>query len=104
LRQRVSNGNKAKPRIVLTNTGKRDVQARRLRRTIAEALDVPVLNAQMRRLAAFLDSPDTSVHRMKGKQAMNAAADIDAIFSELELLADHLAVLKTPTIARAANE
>jgi len=100
--QRVSNGNKARPVVVLTNTGKRDVQAKRLRQTIAETLGVPVLASQMRRLAAFLDSADTSVHRMKGPQAQNAALDIDAIFSEL--LREALPALCAPKLQEAANE
>lgn len=102
LAQKVSNGNRAQPYVVLTNTGKRDVQAKRLRHTITESLGVPVLNAQMRRLAAFLDSPDTSVQRMKGPQAANAAYDIHAIFTEL--LGERLSHLLSKPMPRAAHE
>lgn len=102
LAQEVSNGNRARPFVVLTHTGKRDVQAKRLRNTITESLGVPVLKAQMRRLAAFLDSPDTSVQRMRGPQAANAAYDINAIFQEL--LGDRLADLIRRPFPRAAHE
>lgn len=102
LAQKVSAGNRPAARIILTHTGKRDVQAKRLRETIANSLPVTVLEAQMRRLAAFLDSPDTSVLRMKGPPAAKAAEDINAIFTEL--LCDHLHNLQATNFERAANE
>jgi chromosome partitioning protein len=102
LAQKVSGGVRPEVRIVITNTGKRDVQARRLRQTITTSLSVPVLNAQMRRLGAFLDSPDTSVHRMKGPHAAKAADDVNAIFTEL--LAGRLPGIGSTHEPKAANE
>lgn len=102
LGQESSGGEKPKPYIVLTHTHSGSVRARRLRDTIRESLDVPVLNAQMRFLDAFADSPDSSVNRMRGREARQAAADIDAIFSEL--LADHLSHIDGSVTSRAANE
>lgn len=102
LGQQISSGAKAKPRVLLTKTESRDVQARHLKRMISEDLNVPVLHAQMRHLIAFRDAADTAVHRMKGPHAKNAARDIDAIFQEL--LEDFLPELVGMNLKPAANE
>lgn len=93
LAREMSGGSKPDVRIVLTFTAKGDIQSRRLRDELA-ALDVPVARSEIRRLNAFRDSCDSAVHRMSSRDAVQAAHDIETLFSEL--LGEHLSRWKLP--------
>lgn len=68
--------------LVLTFTAKGDLQARRLRGQLGE-LGLEVAQSEVRRLNAFRDSCDSAVTRLTTRDAIEAARDIDALFSEL---------------------
>lgn len=102
LARRVSGGNKPEGRIILTHTNKGEVLARELRKTIVDSIEIPVMQTEMRRLTPFQHSPDSSVLRMKGKDAKNAGEDINAIVREL--FSGRLPGLDSPLATRAVNE
>lgn len=68
--------------LVLTFTAKSDVQTRRLRKQLSE-LDLNVATSEIRRLNAFRDACDSSVTRLGTRDAIEAARDIDSLFTEL---------------------
>lgn len=87
LAQEMSGGQRPEVRLVLTFTAKADVQTRRLRDELA-ALQLPVAHSEIRRLNAFRDACDSSVTRIKTREASEAAKDIDALFAELMNIAE----------------
>jgi chromosome partitioning protein len=82
LARELSGGAKPDARIVLTMTAKGDVQSRRLRQELA-GLGVPVAVSEVRRLNAFRDACDGAVTRGVGREAKEAARDLEALFGEL---------------------
>lgn len=82
LAQEMSGGAKPAVGLVLTFTAKGDVQTRRLRSELL-ALGLPVAQAEVRRLNAFRDACDTSVTRLRTREAQEAAKDIEALFAEV---------------------
>lgn len=82
LAQEMSGGQRPVVQLVLTFTAKGDVQTRRLREELT-GLGLPVATSKIRRLNAFRDACDTAVTRLRTREAMEAAKDIEALFAEL---------------------
>jgi hypothetical protein len=80
--QEISSGLRPRVAIVLNQTTKRDLQTRLLRQELA-AEGFPVTRSEVRRLNAMRDACDSSVTRRKPSEAREAAADIEALFTEL---------------------
>jgi len=82
LAQEVTGGKRPEAILVLSLTAKGDVQTRILREQLA-ANGFPIARSEIRRLNALRDSCDTAVTRLRPSEAREAAADIDALFTEL---------------------
>ena len=82
LAQEVSGGKRPQAVLVLNLTAKGDVQSRVLREQLA-ASGFPIAISEVRRLNALRDACDTAVTRLRPSEAREAAADIDALFTEL---------------------
>jgi chromosome partitioning protein len=82
LAQEVSGGKRPKAVIVLNLTAKGDVQSRILRQQLA-ASGFPIAASEVRRLNALRDACDTAVTRLRPSEGRVAAADIEALFTEL---------------------
>lgn len=100
LGQAISAGRKPKPTIVITMTAKGDLQTKQLRRDLA-AFELPVAQAEIRRLNALRDGFGTCVTRNPARDARLAAADLEALF--VEVLTEPLRTIQPVELARAAH-
>lgn len=100
LAQEVSGGQRPQAVLVLYLTAKGDVQSRILRRQLGE-LGLPVAKSEIRRLNALRDACDTAVTRLRPWEARQAAADIEALFTEV--LGERLAAIE-PVEVRASRQ
>ncbi len=82
LAQELSSGHKPQATLVLSFTAKGDTQTRLLREQLV-GFAIPVAKQELRRLNAFRDSADSSVTRQRSRDGIEAAKDIEALFSEL---------------------
>lgn len=89
LAQEMSRGKKPQAVIVLTFTAKADMQTKRLRGQL-ERLDLgaTIATSEIRRLNAFRDACGSAVTRQRDQRSLEAARDLDALFSEI--LVEHL--------------
>ena len=82
LAQDMSGGKRPEVFLVLTFTAKGDVQTRKLRQELA-LMGMPIAQSEMRRLNAFRDACDSAVTRQSTREAVEAAKDVNSLFTEI---------------------